>query len=155
MQLNSACCRALSEAKSAVLNLPVLQGPVTVAASQKVGRVVDMSWAPLPQPVGAGSVLALALDDGSLAFVDASQTLEQSTRRQRLQAFKHLIGGTWPYPQVSRHLMLDFWRHLAMPLGQSAAAAGAWQDGQGYSLQGVTRPAAVSALLLLLQGKLS
>ena len=90
------------EAKSAALSLPVLQGPVTVAASQKVGRVVDMSWAPLPQPVGAGSVLALALDDGSLAFVDASQTLEQSTRRQRLQAFKHLIGGAWPYPQVRR-----------------------------------------------------
>ena len=101
----------------------MLQGPVTVAASQKVGRVVDMSWAPLPQPVGAGSVLALALDDGSLAFVDASQTLEQSARRQRLQAFKHLIGGTWPYPQVSQQLLLHFWIHLAMPLGQAAAAA--------------------------------
>ena len=135
----------------------MLQGPVTVAASQKVGRVVDMSWAPLPQPVGAGSVLALALDDGSLAFVDASQTLEQSTRRQRLQAFKHLIGGTWPYPQVSRQklLMLDSWGHLAMPRGQSAAAAAAWQDGQGCGLQAFTRPAAGSTLLLLLDYKLS
>ncbi|KAK9829709.1 hypothetical protein WJX72_007460 [[Myrmecia] bisecta] len=75
------------------------QGPVSVTASTRVGRVIDMSWAPLPHPVGAGSVLTVAIDDGSLAFIDASQTLEQNSRKQRLQAFKHLVGGNWPYPQ--------------------------------------------------------
>ncbi|KAA6419923.1 MAG: hypothetical protein FRX49_10113 [Trebouxia sp. A1-2] len=74
-------------------------GPVTVASSQKVGRVIDLSWAPLPQPVGAGAVVALALEDGSLAFADTSQAVEHSSRRQRMQAFKHLLGGSWPYPQ--------------------------------------------------------
>ena len=77
-----------------------MQGPVTVASSQRVGRVIDLSWAPLPQPVGAGSVVALALEDGSLAFADTSQAVENSSRKQRMQAFKHLLGGSWPYPQV-------------------------------------------------------
>jgi len=73
---------------------------VTVASSQKVGRVIDLSWAPLPQPVGGGAVVALALEDGSLAFADTSQAVEHSSRKQRMQAFKHLLGGSWPYPQV-------------------------------------------------------
>ena len=77
-----------------------LQGPVSVASSQKVGKVIDLSWAPLPQPVGGGAVVALALEDGSLAFADTSQAVEHSSRRQRMQAFKHLLGGSWPYPQV-------------------------------------------------------
>ena len=77
-----------------------IQGPVTVASSQKVGRVIDLSWAPLPQPVGGGAVVALALEDGSLAFADTSQAVEHSSRKQRMQAFKHLLGGSWPYPQV-------------------------------------------------------
>ncbi|KAL3161421.1 hypothetical protein ABBQ32_010311 [Trebouxia sp. C0010 RCD-2024] len=74
-------------------------GPVTVASSLRVGRVIDLSWAPLPQPVGGGAVVALALEDGSLAFVDTSQAVESSSRKQRMQAFKHLLGGSWPYPQ--------------------------------------------------------
>lgn len=78
-----------------------LQGPVTVASSQKVGRVIDLSWAPLPHPVGGGAVVALALEDGSLAFADTSQAVENSSRKQRMQAFKHLLGGSWPYPQVN------------------------------------------------------
>ena len=73
---------------------------MSVASSQRVGRVIDMSWAPLPQPVGGGSVVALALEDGSLAFADTSQAVENCSRRQRMQAFKHLLGGSWPYPQV-------------------------------------------------------
>ncbi len=73
---------------------------MTVASSQKVGRVIDLSWAPLPQPVGGGAVVALALEDGSLAFADTSQAVEHSSRKQRMQAFKHLLGGSWPYPQV-------------------------------------------------------
>lgn len=73
---------------------------MTVASSLRVGRVIDLSWAPLPQPVGGGAVVALALEDGSLAFVDTSQAVESSSRKQRMQAFKHLLGGSWPYPQV-------------------------------------------------------
>ena len=72
-----------------------------MASSQRVGRVIDLSWAPLPQPVGGGSVVALALEDGSLAFADTSQAMENSSRKQRMQAFKHLLGGSWPYPQVN------------------------------------------------------
>ena len=45
-----------------------MQGPVSVASSARVGRVVDIAWAPLPAPVGAGSVLCAALDDGSLGM---------------------------------------------------------------------------------------
>lgn len=71
-----------------------------MAASQKVGKVIDLAWVPLPAPVGAGSVLALAVEDGTLAMVDAAQSLEQRTRRQRLAAFRHLLGGVWPFPQV-------------------------------------------------------
>lgn len=73
---------------------------MTVASSQRVGRVIDLSWAPLPQPVGGGAVVALALEDGCLAFADTSQAVENSSRKQRMQAFKHLLGGSWPYPQV-------------------------------------------------------
>ena len=79
-----------------------------MASSQRVGRVIDLSWAPLPQPVGGGSVVALALEDGSLAFADTSQALEQSSRKQRMQAFKHLLGGSWPYPQVGMLYTLVF-----------------------------------------------
>jgi len=50
--------------------------------------------------VGGGAVVALALEDGSLAFADTSQAVEHSSRKQRMQAFKHLLGGSWPYPQV-------------------------------------------------------
>lgn len=76
------------------------QGAVTVTAGQRVGRVVDISWAPLPQPAGAGLVLCAALDDGSLAFVDTGHSsVGGGSRRQRLGAFKHLLGGSWPFPQ--------------------------------------------------------
>ncbi|KAK9863395.1 hypothetical protein WJX84_011255 [Apatococcus fuscideae] len=74
-------------------------GPLTVSASGRLGKVIDMSWVPLPHPVGAGSVLAVAVEDGSLAFIEASQAAESSTKRQRLASFKHLIGGGFPYPQ--------------------------------------------------------
>ena len=133
----------------------MLQGPVTVAASQKVGRVVDMSWAPLPQPVGAGSVLALALDDGSLAFVDASQTLEQSTRRQRLQAFKHLIGGTWPYPQVSRWSCLPLGGTWPCPWINQQQLLVLGRMDKARASKASPRLAAMFALLLLLERKLS
>ncbi len=86
----------------------ITQGPVTVASSQRVGRVIDLSWAPLPQPVGGGAVVALALEDGSLAFADTSQAVEHSSCKQRMQAFKHLLGGSWPYPQVSLSCFLHF-----------------------------------------------
>ncbi|KAK9867753.1 hypothetical protein WJX84_002654 [Apatococcus fuscideae] len=74
-------------------------GPLTVTASGRLGKVIDISWVPLPHPVGAGSVLAVAVEDGSLAFIEASQAAESSTKRQRLASFKHLIGGGFPYPQ--------------------------------------------------------
>ena len=56
---------------------------MTTAASQKLGRVVDLSWAPLPAPAGGGSAIMVATEDGALAFVDVAQSTEQSTRRQR------------------------------------------------------------------------
>jgi hypothetical protein len=95
------------------------QGPVNVAATARVGRVVDISWAPLPAPVGGGSVLCCATDDGALAFVDASQVAEGSTRRQRLGAFKHLFGGSWPYPQVGLQTVpaARLWRWFLMQRG--------------------------------------
>lgn len=76
-----------------------------MSASGRLGKVIDMSWVPLPHPVGAGSVLAVAVEDGSLAFIEASQAAESSTKRQRLASFKHLIGGGFPYPQISQTVL--------------------------------------------------
>jgi len=76
------------------------QGAVTVAASAALGRVVDLAWAPLPVPVGGGSVAVVATEDGCLALVDATQTREQRGRARRLAAFRQLVGGRWPFPQV-------------------------------------------------------
>ena len=80
------------------------QGPVTVAASAKLGKVIDLAWVPLPAPVGGGSVVAVAGEDGSLALVDATQTVEARSLKGRLAAFKNLVGGRWPFPQVRRSL---------------------------------------------------
>jgi hypothetical protein len=60
-----------------------LQGPVTTAGGQRLGRVIDMSWAPLPHPIGGGSAIAVATDDGAIALIDVAQTSDQSSRRQR------------------------------------------------------------------------
>ena len=80
------------------------QGPVTVAASAKLGKVIDLAWVPLPAPVGGGSVVAVAGEDGSLAIVDATQTVEARSLKRRLAGFKNLVGGRWPFPQVRRSL---------------------------------------------------
>jgi hypothetical protein len=71
-----------------------------VAASAKLGKVIDLAWVPLPAPIGTGSVVVVAGDDGSLAMVDATQTLEQRSLKRRLAAFKNLVGGRWPFPQA-------------------------------------------------------
>lgn len=60
-----------------------MQGPVTVAAAARVGRVVDISWAPLPAPAGAGACLVAATEEGGLAFLDACQAKEAAPRRAR------------------------------------------------------------------------
>ena len=77
-----------------------MQGPVSVAASAKLGKVIDLAWLPLPAPIGGGSVVVVAGEDGSLAVVDATQTVEHRSLRKRLAAFKNLVGGRWPFPQV-------------------------------------------------------
>jgi hypothetical protein len=38
-----------------------------------VGSALDIGWVPLPWPIGGGSVLGVALRDGSLAFVETCQ----------------------------------------------------------------------------------
>lgn len=76
------------------------QGAVSVAASARLGKVIDLAWVPLPAPIGGGSVVVVAGEDGSLACVDATQTVEQRSPKRRLAAFKNLVGGRWPFPQV-------------------------------------------------------
>lgn len=56
---------------------------MTTAASQKLGRVVDLSWAPLPAPAGGGSAIMVATESGELALVEAAQITDQSSRRER------------------------------------------------------------------------
>ncbi len=75
-----------------------------MAASAKLGKVIDLAWVPLPAPVGGGSVIAVAGEDGSLALVDATQTVEARSLKRRLAAFKNLVGGRWPFPQVSERV---------------------------------------------------
>lgn len=82
------------------------QGAVSVTASAKLGKVIDLAWVPLPGPIGTGSVVVVAGDDGSLAMIDATQTIEQRSLKRRLAAFKNLIGGRWPFPQVCPFLNL-------------------------------------------------
>ena len=74
----------------------LLQSPLTVASAASLGKVIELSWVPLPAPVGPGSVLVLAMEDGSLAFVDAVQTVEQPSQRQRLATFRGLLAGALP-----------------------------------------------------------
>ena len=74
---------------------------MTVAASAKLGKVIDLAWVPLPAPIGGGSVVVVAGEDGSLAVVDATQTVEARSLKKRLAAFKNLVGGRWPFPQVA------------------------------------------------------
>ena len=64
--------------------------------------MIDLAWVPLPAPIGGGSVVVVAGEDGSLAVVDATQTVEHRSLRKRLAAFKNLVGGRWPFPQVLR-----------------------------------------------------
>lgn len=56
---------------------------MTTVASQKLGRVVDLSWAPLPAPAGGGCAIMVATEAGALALVEAAQSSDQSSRRQR------------------------------------------------------------------------
>ena len=64
-----------------------VQGPVTTAGGQKLGRVIDMSWVPMPHPISGGSAIAVATDDGAIALVDVAQSADQSSRRQRCDAY--------------------------------------------------------------------
>ena len=82
------------------------QGAVSVAASARLGKVIDLAWVPLPAPIGGGSVVVVAGEDGSLACVDATQTVEQRSPKRRFAAFKNLVGGRWPFPQVCPFLNL-------------------------------------------------
>ena len=49
---------------------------MTVAAAARMGRVIDIAWAPLPAPVGGGAVLLAATDDGGVAVLDACQAAD-------------------------------------------------------------------------------
>jgi hypothetical protein len=79
---------------------------VTLAASAKLGKVIDLAWVPLPAPVGAGSVVVVAGEDGSIALLDAAQTAEQRSQRRRMAAFTNLVGGRWPFPQARAAALL-------------------------------------------------
>ena len=70
--------------------MSALQGPVTVAAAARVGRVIDIAWAPLPAPVGGGAVLLAATDDGGVAVLDACQAADAAPRRLRCQTCRAL-----------------------------------------------------------------
>lgn len=99
-----------------------MQGPVTVAASAKLGKVIDLAWVPLPAPIGGGSVIVVAGEDGSLAVVDATQTVEHRSLKKRLAAFKNLVGGRWPFPQVLLRRKLS--RNLAASHHRESAREG-------------------------------
>jgi hypothetical protein len=47
---------------------------------QRVGSALGIGWAPLPGPIGAGSVLVAALRDGSLALLDTCQVNSKCSR---------------------------------------------------------------------------
>lgn len=53
-----------------------------MAAAARVGRVIDIAWAPLPAPAG-GAVLLAATDDGGVAVLDACQAADAGPRRLR------------------------------------------------------------------------
>ena len=69
-----------------------VQGPVTVAAAARVGRVVDIAWAPLPGPAGGGAALLVATEDGGLAVLDVTQAAEAAPRRTRCARWKIPTG---------------------------------------------------------------
>lgn len=54
-----------------------------MAAAARVGRVIDIAWAPLPAPAGGGSALLVATEDGGIAVLDACQAAEAAPRRAR------------------------------------------------------------------------
>lgn len=83
-QSPAGCC--WTAAHGGECNSCRVQGPVTVAAAARVGRVIDIAWAPLPAPVGGGAVLLAATDDGGVAVLDACQAADAAPRRLRYLA---------------------------------------------------------------------
>ena len=110
-----------------------MQGPVTVAAASRVGRVIDIAWAPLPAPVGGGAVLLAATDDGGVAVLDACQASDAAPRRLRCiflfsprvaaVIFAPVVrtGGWTMYRPDTQHLSDAV--HGLGPCGQTVATA--------------------------------
>lgn len=74
------------------------------AHSLRYGKTVDISWAPFSDPIGCGTVLAIASEQGSLAFVDTMQTLELPSHQQRQATFRGLAAGVLSRQQVGLRL---------------------------------------------------
>lgn len=96
-----------------------LQSPVSPASGSRLGKIIDLSWAMLPPPVGPGCVLALATEDGSLAFIDAVLTTDQQpSQRRRMAAFRGLLAGALPGPNQARsHAKVALWTSLFLWVG--------------------------------------
>lgn len=70
---------------------------VTGAAwAARIGRTADVQWLPLPSPVGAGTVLAASLEDGTLALFDTVHTMEVRPRRTRMLRYQAMLHAAAP-----------------------------------------------------------
>eukprot|EP00775_Hariotina_reticulata_P009224 gene9224-9389_t len=102
--------------------------------SSRVGAAVDIGWVALAGAAGAGTVLAVVLQDGSLALVDTAQP---AARRHSFKARQALLrqvpaaGGVEPMMLCSFCLCVDGWdlKPLSLVL---EAAAGISQDALLY-----------------------
>ena len=73
----------------------VLQTSLQVQNTGRLGKLADLSWLSLPQPLGTGCVLTCATSQGSIGLLETLQTVEQASQRQRLAPYKALLSGVF------------------------------------------------------------
>lgn len=54
---------------------------------------MDISWTPLPSPIGSGTILGLANEGGGLTFVDTVQVFDDFPQKQRMGVLRGLAAG--------------------------------------------------------------
>ena len=91
----------------------------------KFGKLVEIGWLSLPQPLGTGAVVAAATEYGSLVLLDSLQTVEQPSQRQRLAPYKGLLAGLLPgeCQVLPQHSCLCCSRHCFWQIPDSSGKA--------------------------------
>ncbi|GAX81979.1 hypothetical protein CEUSTIGMA_g9407.t1 [Chlamydomonas eustigma] len=75
----------------------LFKGEASVSACLNMGRILDLSWMPLPRCYGGSAMLSVVLEGGAIAVVDVVQSVERKcTAKDRTKRMRRVLEQGLP-----------------------------------------------------------